>query len=199
MIRSGKAKTMLVIGAESISRVLDYSDRATCVLFGDGAGAVVIKAAEGEGTNDDRGVLHTCLHTDGRYSDILQAPGGIGSPAKVEAKLIMDGTEVFKHAVEKLCSSLLEVIAMSGLDVSEVNWVVPHQANKRIIDMISKLLKMPKEQVIMTVDQHANTSAASIPLALDVARRDGRVKEGDLVLFNAIGGGLSWGAAMVRM
>ena len=199
IIQAGKAKNIIVIGAESISRLLDYSDRTTSVLFGDGAGAVVIKAVEGEGTNDDRAILSTCLHTDGRFADILKATGGVGSGKGQKQALIMDGPEVFKHAVEKLCSALMEVIQEAGVDANDIDWIVPHQANKRIIDMTAKMLKLPSEKVILTLDHHANTSAASIPLALDEAKRQGKVKQGDMVLFDAIGGGLSWGAALVRM
>jgi 3-oxoacyl-[acyl-carrier-protein] synthase-3 len=193
MIRAGSAKNALVIGSETFSRILDWEDRATCVLFGDGAGAAVLCGEVGE-----RGVLATKLHADGKHNQLLYVDGGPSTTGTV-GKLRMQGREVFRHAVTNLSSVLHEVLDEAGLDPSEIDWVVPHQANRRIIDATAKKLGLPPERVILTVDQHANTSAASVPLALDVAVRDGRIKPGDLVVLEAMGGGFTWGASLVRM
>ena len=192
MIRSGAADTALVIGAETFSRILDWEDRTTCVLFGDGAGAVVLKAEEGT-----RGVLATRLHADGRHNQLLYVDGG-PSTTQTVGKLRMKGQEVFRHAVTNLAQVLREVMEAAGLDVSEIEWVVPHQANRRILDATARKLGLPAERVIVTVDQHANTSAASVPLALDAGVRDGRVQRGDLLVLEAMGGGFTWGAAAIR-
>ena len=192
MIRSGAAETALVIGSETFSRILDWEDRATCVLFGDGAGALVLKAEEGE-----RGILATKLHADGRHNELLFVDGG-PSTTQTVGKLRMKGREVFRHAVVNLADVLNEVLADAGLDASEVDWVVPHQANARILDATARKLGLPPEKVVVTVDQHANTSAASVPLAFDAAVRDGRIKRGDLVVLEAMGGGFTWGAAALR-
>ena len=192
MIRSGVAKTALVIGAETFSRILDWEDRATCVLFGDGAGALVLKAEEG-----DRGILATRLHADGRHNDLLFVDGGPSTTGTV-GKLRMKGREVFRHAVVNLADVLNEVLAAAGIESDDVDWVVPHQANARILDATAKKLGLPPEKVVVTVDRHANTSAASVPLALDTAVRDGRIKRGDIVVLEAMGGGFSWGAAALK-
>ncbi|MFC3029218.1 MULTISPECIES: beta-ketoacyl-ACP synthase III [Roseomonadaceae] len=195
MIRAGQARGVLVVGAEIYSRILDWSDRGTCVLFGDGAGAVLLRAAQaGEG---DRGLLSTHLHADGRHGDILQVDGGAGSTGGTGV-VRMAGREVFKHAVTKLASAVDEALAANGLGYDDVAWLVPHQANIRIIEAMGRKLHLPLDRVVVTVDRHANTSAASIPLALAEATRDGRIKQGDLVLMEAIGGGLTWGAALAR-
>jgi 3-oxoacyl-[acyl-carrier-protein] synthase-3 len=193
MIKGGMADTALVIGSETFSRILDWEDRATCVLFGDGAGAVLLRAEETE----DRGILATKLHADGRHNDLLYVDGGASTTGTV-GKLRMKGKEVFRHAVVNLAAVLNEVLEASGHSTDEVDWVVPHQANKRILDATAKKLGLDPERVIVTVDQHANTSAASVPLALDAAVRDGRVKKGDLLVLEAMGGGFTWGAATVR-
>jgi 3-oxoacyl-[acyl-carrier-protein] synthase-3 len=192
MLRSGSAETALVIGSETFSRILDWEDRATCVLFGDGAGALVLKAEDGE-----RGILATKLHADGRHNELLFVDGG-PSTTQTVGKLRMKGREVFRHAVVNLADVLNEVLADAGLTASEVDWVVPHQANARILDATARKLGLPPEKVVVTVDQHANTSAASVPLALDAAVRDGRIKRGDLVVLEAMGGGFTWGAAALR-
>jgi 3-oxoacyl-[acyl-carrier-protein] synthase-3 len=193
MLRGGNARTALVIGAETFSRILDWEDRTTCVLFGDGAGAVVLRA-EAAG---DRGILATRLHADGRPGDRLSVDGGPSTPGTV-GKLRMKGREVFRHAVVNLADVLNEVLEVAGLTADEVDWVVPHQANARIIDATARKLGLPAERVVLTVDRHANTSAASVPLALDVAVKDGRIKPGDCVVLEAMGGGFTWGAAAVR-
>jgi 3-oxoacyl-[acyl-carrier-protein] synthase-3 len=192
MLRSGSAETALVIGSETFSRILDWEDRATCVLFGDGAGALVLKAEDSE-----RGILATKLHADGRHNELLFVDGG-PSTTQTVGKLRMKGREVFRHAVVNLADVLNEVLADAGLTASEVDWVVPHQANARILDATARKLGLPPEKVVVTVDQHANTSAASVPLALDAAVRDGRIKRGDLVVLEAMGGGFTWGAAALR-
>jgi 3-oxoacyl-[acyl-carrier-protein] synthase-3 len=192
MLRSGVATTALVIGAETFSRILDWEDRATCVLFGDGAGALVLKAEEGE-----RGILATRLHADGRHNDLLFVDGGPSTTGTV-GKLRMKGREVFRHAVVNLADVLNEVLAAAGLESSDVDWVVPHQANARILDATAKKLGLPPEKVVVTVDKHANTSAASVPLAFDTAVRDGRIKRGDIVVLEAMGGGFTWGAAALK-
>ena len=192
MLRSGAADTALVIGSETFSRILDWEDRATCVLFGDGAGALVLKAEEG-----DRGILATKLHADGRHNELLYVDGG-PSTTQTVGKLRMKGREVFRHAVVNLAEVLTEVLGDAGLSTEEVDWVVPHQANARILDATARKLGLPAEKVVMTVDRHANTSAASVPLAFDEAIRDGRIKRGDLIVLEAMGGGFTWGAAAVR-
>ena len=191
MLRSGMAKKALVIGAETFSRILDWNDRATCVLFGDGAGALVLSAEEGE-----RGVLATRLHADGRHNDMLFVDGGPSTTGTV-GKLRMKGREVFRHAVINLADVLSEVLNAAGLSAKDVDWVVPHQANARILDATAKKLGLPAEKVVMTVDQHANTSAASVPLAFDTAVKDGRIQRGDTVVLEAMGGGFTWGAAVL--
>ncbi len=196
-IKAGQAKTALVIGAETFSRILDWEDRTTCVLFGDGAGAIVMQAGEGEGTNADRGVLTAHLHSDGRYRDKLYVDGGPSSTQTV-GHLRMEGKEVFRHAVVNIAEAIDEALDATGLTAADIDWFVPHQANKRILDATARRIGLPPEKVVMTVADHANTSAASVPLALDVARKDGRIKEGDLVLLEAMGGGFTWGSALVR-
>lgn len=193
LIVSGQAKCVLVIGAETFSRIMDWTDRGTCVLFGDGAGAAVLRASE----DGDRGLLSWHLHADGRFADILHVEGGAGSTGG-PGLLRMAGREVFRHAVSKLAAVVDEALTANGLDRSDVQWLVPHQANLRIIEAMGKKLGLPRERVVVTVDRHANTSAASIPLALAEATRDGRIARGDLVLMEAIGGGLTWGAALAR-
>jgi len=193
MLKGGMADHALVIGSETFSRILDWEDRATCVLFGDGAGAVVLKAVEAE----DRGILATRLHADGRHNDLLFVDGGPSTTGTV-GKLRMKGKEVFRHAVVNLADVLNETLAAAGHEVGEIDWVVPHQANKRILDATAKKLGLDPGKVVVTVDQHANTSAASVPLALDTAVRDGRIRPGDLVMLEAMGGGFTWGAALLR-
>lgn len=197
MLTSGAHRTALVIGAESFSRLLDWEDRATCVLFGDGAGAVVLRAETGSGANTDRGILAHKLHSDGRYNQLLYVDGGPGSTGTT-GKLRMKGKEVFRHAVTNLASVVAETLDTIGLAASDVDWIVPHQANLRILEATAKKLGLPIDRVIVTVDRHANTSAASVPLALDTAVGDGRIKAGDLLLLEAMGGGFTWGAAAVR-
>ncbi|CAO3420390.1 beta-ketoacyl-ACP synthase III [Azospirillum argentinense] len=196
-IRIGQANRTLVIGAETFSRLLDWKDRTTCVLFGDGAGAVVMDGYDAAGTSADRGVLSTHLHSDGAQYGLLYVDGG-PSTTGTAGHVRMNGQDVFRHAVSKLSSVVEEALAANGLEPSAVDWLVPHQANQRIIDGIARKLKLPSDKVVLTVDRHGNTSAASIPLALCEAVHDGRVKRGDLILMEAIGGGLTWGAAMVR-
>jgi 3-oxoacyl-[acyl-carrier-protein] synthase III len=197
MIKSGVASTALVIGAETFSRILDWNDRGTCVLFGDGAGAIVLRGEEGKGTPADRGVLANALHSDGRQHDILYVDGGPSS-TKTTGFLRMEGKEVFKQAVVNMAAVVGEVLDKVGLAPKDIDWLVPHQANKRIIDGTGRKLGLPPERVVITVDRHANTSAASIPLALDTAVKDGRIKKGDLLLLEGIGGGLAWGASLIR-
>ena len=192
MIRAGSAQNALVIGAETFSRILDWEDRGTCVLFGDGAGAVVLAAEMGE-----RGILATRLHADGAHNQLLYVDGGAGTTGTV-GKLRMKGREVFRHAVVNLSSVLKEVLEEAGESIENVDWVVPHQANARILDATAKKLNLAPEKVIKTVDMHANTSAASVPLALDTAVRDGRIKPGDLLVLEAMGGGFTWGASVIR-
>lgn len=194
MIRSGQAKRIIVIGVEVFSRLLDWNDRSTCVLFGDGAGAVVLEAHEGS----DKGVLSTHLHADGRLGDLLYVDGAVGC-ATGDVALKMNGREVFRHAVVNLSAAVDEALSSQGLSGNDVQWLVPHQANLRIIDGMAKRLALPPERVVVTVDRHANTSAASIPLALYEAVHDGRVKKDDLILMEALGGGLTWGSALVRL
>jgi len=192
MLRSGNAGKALVIGAETFSRILDWEDRTTCVLFGDGAGALVLSAEETES-----GILSTKLHADGRHNDLLFVDGGPSTTGTV-GKLRMKGREVFRHAVINLADVLKEVLSDAGLTSADVDWVVPHQANARILDATAKKLGLPPEKVVVTVDQHANTSAASVPLAFDTAVKDGRIKRGDLIVLEAMGGGFTWGAAALR-
>jgi 3-oxoacyl-[acyl-carrier-protein] synthase-3 len=196
MIRTGMAKCALVIGAETFSRILDWEDRATCVLFGDGAGALVLRAEEV--SEDGPGVLATRLHAAGQHGDLLFVDGGPSTTGTV-GKLRMRGREVFRHAVVNLAEVLEEVLAATGCSVADIDWVVPHQANKRILDATVKKLGLPAEKVVVTVDRHANTSAASVPLAFDEAWRDGRLKPGDLVMLEAMGGGFTWGASLLRL
>ncbi|MXO90721.1 beta-ketoacyl-ACP synthase III [Pontixanthobacter aquaemixtae] len=200
MLRTGMAKRALVIGAETFSRILDWEDRTTCVLFGDGAGAMVLEAQEvaEDGPKDGPGVLSTKLHADGKHNELLYVDGGPSTTGTV-GKLRMKGREVFRHAVVNLSDVLKETLAASGHAAADIDWVVPHQANARILDATARKLGLPAEKVIVTVDQHANTSAASVPLAFDVGIRDGRIKKGDLVMFEAMGGGFTWGASLVRM
>ncbi|OQW72387.1 MAG: 3-oxoacyl-ACP synthase [Proteobacteria bacterium ST_bin13] len=193
LIRTGAARRALVIGAETFSRLLDWEDRTTCVLFGDGAGAIVLEGESG----GDRGVLHSRLHADGRHNQLLYVDGGPSTTGTV-GKVRMKGREVFRHAVVNLATVMEEVLSASGFTAQDVDWVVPHQANARILDATARKLGLPPEKVIMTVDQHANTSAASVPLALDVAVRDGRIKRGALLVLEAMGGGFTWGAALIR-
>ena len=192
MLRSGSARTALVIGSETFSRILDWEDRATCVLFGDGAGALVLRAEESE-----NGILATKLHADGRHNDLLFVDGG-PSTTQTVGKLRMKGREVFRHAVVNLADVLNEVLADAGLEAAQVDWVVPHQANARILDATARKLGLAKDKIIVTVDRHANTSAASVPLAFDTAVKDGRIKRGDLIVLEAMGGGFTWGAAALR-
>ena len=197
MIRTGTADTALVIGSETFSRILDWEDRATCVLFGDGAGAVVLQAEEND-ADSGRGVLATRLHADGRHNELLYVDGGVSTTGTV-GKVRMKGKEVFRHAVTNLAAVLGEALGKAGLTADEVDWVVPHQANRRILDATARKLGLPEAKVIVTVDQHANTSAASVPLAFDTAVKDGRIKPGDLIVFEAMGGGFTWGAAVIRL
>lgn len=195
-IRAGQAKNVLVIGAEVMTRILDWEDRTTCVLFGDGAGAVVLQAQDVE-EDAQVGILSTHLHSDGKLRDLLYVDGGPGTNQQV-GHLRMLGREVFRHAVTNLAAVVTEALEANGLSQDDIDWLVPHQANKRILDGTARKLGLPEERVVVTVDRHANTSAASVPLALDEAVRDGRIKEGDLVLMEAMGGGLTWGSALVR-
>ena len=196
-IRLGQAETALVIGAETFSRIIDWTDRATCVLFGDGAGAVVLRSQEGNGDNGDRGILSNHLHSDGRYHDMLYVDGGPSS-TKTVGHLKMAGRDVFRHAVVNLSAVIEEALEANGLTPADIDWVVPHQANLRILDGTAKKLKLSPEKMIVTVDRHANTSAASIPLALVDAVDNGRVKPGHLLVLEAMGGGFTWGASVVR-
>lgn len=192
MIRGGTASKALVIGSETFSRILDWEDRGTCVLFGDGAGAVILGAEEG-----DRGILASKLHADGRHNQLLYVDGGPSTTGTV-GKLRMKGREVFRHAVVNLANVLHETLDAADLDAAAIDWVVPHQANRRILDATAKKLGLSPEKIVITVDQHANTSAASVPLALDTAIRDGRIKRGDILALEAMGGGFTWGASIVR-
>ena len=194
MLLAGKGQKALVIGAESFTKLLDWTDRGTCVLFGDGAGAVILEAEEGA---DDYGILSSALHSDGNFRDILYVDGGPSATGEV-GHVRMEGQEVFRHAVEKLSSVMDEVLQMAGKAPSEIDWLVPHQANLRIINGMQRKLKLPEDRVIRTVQKHANTSAASIPLALSEAVHDGRITSGDLLALEAIGGGLAWGGSLVR-
>lgn len=192
MLRSGSASKAIVIGAETFSRILDWEDRATCVLFGDGAGAFVLGVEESQA-----GILASRLHADGRHNDLLFVDGGPSATGTV-GKLRMKGREVFRHAVINLAAVLNEVLQAAGLTTADIDWVVPHQANSRILDATAKKLGLPREKMVVTVDRHANTSAASVPLAFDTAVKDGRIKRGDLVVLEAMGGGFTWGAAALR-
>lgn len=196
-IKAQQSQCALVIGAETFSRILDWSDRSTCVLFGDGAGAVVLRGEQASGTKEDRGVLLTMLRSDGRYGDKLYVDGGPSSTQTV-GHLRMEGREVFKHAVANIADVMEKTIAAAGFQPEEINWFVPHQANRRILDGTARKIGVPPERVVITLDKHGNTSAASIPLALDTAVRDGRIRRGDLVLTEAMGGGFTWGAALLR-
>ena len=196
LLRTGMATKALVIGSETFSRILDWDDRTTCVLFGDGAGAVVLEAQDVAA--DGPGILASRLHADGQHKDMLYVDGGPSTTGTV-GKLRMKGREVFRHAVVNLASVLKEVLEESGTKAADIDWVVPHQANARILDATARKLDLPAEKVVVTVDRHANTSAASVPLALDTAMRDGRIKPGDLVMLEAMGGGFTWGASLARM
>jgi 3-oxoacyl-[acyl-carrier-protein] synthase-3 len=193
MLKGGMTDYALVIGSETFSRILDWEDRTTCVLFGDGAGAILLQAQDVQ----DRGILATKLHADGRHNDLLYVDGGVSTTGTI-GKLRMKGKEVFRHAVTNLADVLTETLEAAGHEAGEVDWVVPHQANKRILDATAKKLGLDPARVVVTVDQHANTSAASVPLALDTAVKDGRIKPGNLIVLEAMGGGFTWGAAVVR-
>ncbi len=199
MLRTGMGRRALVIGAETFSRILDWEDRTTCVLFGDGAGAIVLEARDGETPGiAGRGIIATKLHADGEHKDLLYVDGGPSTTGQV-GKLRMKGREVFRHAVVNLAEVLGEVLEQAGVAIEDIDWVVPHQANARILDATARKLGLPPEKVIVTVDRHANTSAASVPLALDTAMRDGRIKRGDLVMLEAMGGGFTWGASLLKI
>lgn len=197
-VARGHARCALVIGAEEMTRLMDYTDRGTCVLFGDGAGAVVLEPAEGQGTTRDRGLLGFALRCDGNKTDLLYVDGGPATTGTV-GHLRMAGNQVFRHAVINIAEAVEGACAAAGLEVSEVDWFIPHQANQRIIKGVGERLGIDEDKVVLTVAQHANTSAASIPLAMDVAARDGRLKPGDLLLLEAMGGGLTWGACAIRL
>ena len=196
-IRVGQADTVLLIGAETFSRILDWQDRTTCVLFGDGAGAVVLRAGKGEGTREDRGILSTHLHADGRKHDSLYVDGGPSS-TQTSGHLRMHGQDVFRHALSNLSSVVGEALEASGFRADEVDWLVPHQANKRIIEGTMRRLGLAEERVVCTIERHANTSAASVPLALTEAANDGRIQPGHIVLMEAMGGGFTWGSCLAR-
>ena len=199
MLKTGMAKTALVIGAETFSRILDWEDRTTCVLFGDGAGAMVLQAQDVDASDPAApGIIATRLHADGKHNELLYVDGGPSTTGTV-GKLRMRGKEVFRHAVTNLAEVLRETLVEAGIEADEIDWVVPHQANARILDATARKLGLPAEKVIVTVDRHANTSAASVPLAYDTAVRDGRIKPGDLVMFEAMGGGFTWGASLARV
>lgn len=197
MIRAGMAERILVIGAETFSRIMDWTDRSTCVLFGDGAGAVVLEAQDSAGTSDDRGILSADLNSDGTHRDLLYVDGGVSSTGTA-GQLRMQGNLVFRHAVEKLSKTAATSLAKAQLTAQDVDWLVPHQANLRIITSTAQKMGLPMEKVVLTVADHGNTSAASIPLALSVANQQGRFKQGDLLVTEAIGGGLSWGSVVLR-
>jgi 3-oxoacyl-[acyl-carrier-protein] synthase III len=194
-LKAGQGKTALVIGAETFTRLLDWEDRTTCVLFGDGAGAVILRSEEE--TPESAGIISTHLHSDGRYQDLLMVDGG-PSTTQTTGFVRMEGKEVFRHAVKNLADVVTEALTANNLSSDDIDWIVPHQANKRILDGTAKKLHVSPDKVIVTVEQHANTSAASIPLALDCAVKDGRIKRGDLIILEALGGGLTWGSALVR-
>ncbi len=197
MIRAGSARTALVIGAETFSRILDWEDRTTCVLFGDGAGAIVLTAGDSEESATPSGILAVKLHADGRHNQLLYVDGG-PSTTQTVGKLRMKGQDVFRHAVTNLAAVLREVTETAGIAMDAIDWVVPHQANRRILDATARKLGLSPDRIVVTVDRHANTSAASVPLAFDAAVRDGRITRGDLVVFEAMGGGFTWGAAVAR-
>ena len=197
MILAGQAKRVMVVGAETFSRIMDWTDRGTCVLFGDGAGALILEAQQGEGTAADRGILSTDLHSDGAYNDLLYVDGGVSS-TQTTGVLRMQGQEVFKHAVKKLVATGETAMEAAGVTADEIDWVVPHQANLRIIARSAKKMGVSMDKVVQTVQDHGNTSAASIPMALSVAVQRGQIKPGNLLLMEAIGGGLAWGAATLR-
>ena len=197
-VRTGQAKRVLVIGAETFSRILDWSDRTTCVLFGDGAGAVVVEASEQPGDISDRGILTSHLRSDGRHKEKLYVDGG-PSATRTVGHLRMEGREVFKHAVSMIADVIEAAFAATGMGPDDIDWFVPHQANKRIIDASARKLGISRDKVVITVERHGNTSAASIPLALDEARRDGVIRDGQLVLLEAMGGGFTWGSVLIRM
>jgi 3-oxoacyl-[acyl-carrier-protein] synthase-3 len=196
MIASGQAQRVMVIGAETFSKLMDWQDRGTCVLFGDGAGALILQAETGTGTAADRGILATDLHSDGQFKDLLYVDGGVSTG--LTGKLRMEGREVFRHAIEKLASSAHAALDKAGLTGEDVDWIVPHQANIRIIEGTAKRMQVPMDRVVVTVQDHGNTSAASIPLALSVGVARGQIKQGDLIVTEAIGGGLAWGAVVLR-
>lgn len=196
-IKSGQAKRILVIGSETFSRILDWEDRTTCVLFGDGAGALILEAQEGVGLSNDRGILTSHLRSDGSHKEKLFVDGGPSTTGTV-GHLRMQGREVFKHAVAMITDVIEAAFDATGLSADDIDWFIPHQANRRIIDASAKKLKISSDKVVITVNQHGNTSAASIPLAINAARKDGRLKQGDLVLLEAMGGGFTWGAVLVR-
>ncbi|WP_304617707.1 beta-ketoacyl-ACP synthase III [Paracoccus sp. (in: a-proteobacteria)] len=197
MLRAGLARRILVIGAETFSRIMDWTDRGTCVLFGDGAGAVVLEAQEGAGTSDDRGILASDLNSDGRYRELLHVDGGVSSTGTA-GHLRMQGNLVFRHAVEKLARTAHDALDKAGLTPEDVDWLVPHQANMRIITATAQKMQLPMDKVVLTVADHGNTSAASIPLALAVADAEGRFEPGQVIVTEAIGGGLSWGSVVLR-
>jgi 3-oxoacyl-[acyl-carrier-protein] synthase-3 len=197
LLRTGQGARALVIGAEVFSRILDWTDRATCVLFGDGAGAFVLEAVEGSGTAADDGILASKLHSDGRYRDKLYVDGGPSSTGTV-GHVRMEGREVFRHAVTNISQVIGETLEDQGIEAKDIDWFVPHQANRRILEGTARKLGLREESIVMTLDKHGNTSAASIPLAFDVAVKDGRIRRGDLVLMEAMGGGFTWGATLVR-
>ena len=197
LILSGQARRVLVIGAETFSRIMDWADRGTCVLFGDGAGALIVEAAEGTGTATDRGILSSDLHSDGRYRELLYVDGGVSTNGR-SGHLRMQGNAVFKHAVQKLAETAHTALDKAGLTPDDVSWIVPHQANLRIITATAERMGVPMERVVVTVADHGNTSAASIPLALSTARERGQIKPGDLIVTEAIGGGLAWGSVVLR-
>ncbi|MDR9485003.1 MULTISPECIES: beta-ketoacyl-ACP synthase III [Sediminimonas] len=196
LIASGQANRVMVIGSETFSRIMDWTDRSTCVLFGDGAGALILEGQEAAGTSQDRGILSTDLHSDGRYRDILYVDGGVSTQST--GHLRMQGREVFRHAIDKLAATAHAALDKADLDGGDVDWIVPHQANIRIIQGTAKKMNLPMDHVIVTVQDHGNTSAASIPLALSVGRDRGQIKEGDLLVTEAIGGGLAWGSVVLR-
>lgn len=196
LIVSGQARNVLVIGAETFSRIMDWTDRSTCVLFGDGAGALLLEAQEGSDSPSDRGILATDLNSDGRYRDLLYVDGGVSTGTT--GHLRMQGNQVFRHAVEKLAATANTAMDRAGVSAEDVDWIVPHQANIRIIQGTAKKLNLPMERVVVTVQDHGNTSAASIPLALSVGRERGQIKQGDLIVTEAIGGGLAWGSVVLR-
>jgi len=196
-IRCGQAETVMILGAETFSRILDWSDRGTCVLFGDGAGAMIVRRVENAGGANDPGILSTHIYSDGRHHDALYVDGGPSSTGTA-GHLRMDGREVFRHAVVRMAEAIDVALSANGLTPGDIDWLVPHQANARIIDAMAKRLNLPADRVVLTVDRHANTSAASIPLALAEATADGRIQPGDLILIEAMGGGFTWGSALIR-